>query len=301
MYGPLLRNLFLYAERPDIYDGMVTSEINNLSPYELSRIYRSPHKAADHSHFLVTTGPSPARRSRAERKIVSSHVLELFCRLILEDRVDLIGNFYRTLRIPGATASSAGMVFKHRLHHFLKEGRTLNLFPIIASSRPQGTTHFKYVYSQYTDGIGLAGQQVTLPVLEERLVDSEAQRTHDPWVYYRPRITNFTAVDSWIVLPLLDPNAPPIVLAFQMTINATEHEAKPAGLERLLELIPKDAVVYHVIATSEEAKPKIEVSADYLSPGFLGGRDVNEAFPVFHCKINSVELFTPPFLAAAST
>jgi len=295
MYGASLGNQLLLADRPDIYHQKVITEIKKLSPDDLSKLFVSAKNVTDGSHLLMATGPLPNSRREPERKITSPYVLTEICSEVLKNRVEMMRGFYDTLHVTPTTSVAAGMVFEHRAHHFLQEERTLDLFPILASSQPQGRIHFKYVYEEYIHDV-TRRQQVFLPRLEERIVDKETQHTHEFGVYYRPRRTNFPAVDSWVIVPPNDPKDPPIVLVFQMTINMKEHDAKKSGLDWMRELIPKDAEIYHVILTPQVVEPKINVSTDYLTAGFLGDRNVNDAFRVRHCMIHSVDLFKPnPF------
>ena len=290
MYGASLRNLFLYADRQDTYNEIITSEINQLSPTGLTELLFAGRTTSG-SHYLMTTGPLPNDRSRPERKIASPYVFAEFCRLILGDRVEMMKGCYDKLHLTPTTFSATGMVFKYRAHQFLQEGRTLEIFPILASSEVQGAKHLKYVYNRYTDNVRQR-QQFILPRLDLCPVDKDTQRTHELGVYYCSRSPTFPSVDSWVLVQP-NPREPPIVLAFQMTINKKEHDAKPSSLDWLRMLVPLDAKVYHVILTPEAVEPEINVSADYLTTTFLGGRGVNDAFPVFHCEIGIVELFKP--------
>ena len=280
-YGASLRSLFLYADRPGTYDEKVVSEICSLSPNVLRGLLLSTREATNSSYYLVTTGPLPNDRTKPETKIASPYVFAEFCRLILMDRVEVMEDYYNALRL---APTAAGMIFKYRAHRFLREGRTLDLLPILAPPQPQGRTRSKYIYDKYTNDI-TRRQRVVFPRLEEYLVDKETQHTHEPNVYYYPRSTNLLAVDSW-VLVRPNPQGPPIVLAFHMTIDTKEYDAEKSSLDRLGELVPGDAQVYHVILTPEVVKPQITVPTDYLMAG-------DEAFRVFHCKIETVELFKP--------
>jgi len=270
---------------------MVTSKIVRLSPDEFARLLWTD-EATEDSIPLITVGPMPNDRTRPERKIASPHIFAEFCRITLNNRVEMMKDCYDTLHLTPTSFSAAGMVFKHRAHQFLREGRTLDIFHILASSQLQGETNPKYIYNEYPDDAGRR-RQFILPRLEVRLVDKDTQRTHELGVYYRPRNPNLSeSVDSW-VLVRPDSQNPPIILAFQVTINEEECDVNPSGLDWLRALVPRDAQVYHIILTPEAVAPEINVPAGYLTAGFLDGRDVNKAFPVFHCKINVAEFFKP--------
>jgi len=120
MYGASLRSLFLYAHRPDAFDGIVISEINELSPGGLVKLLVSGNSASDDSHLLVTTRPSSTDRGWPERKITSRYVLY---RRTLRNQVEMMEELYDTLRtfVP-TNFSGAGMIFEYTAHKFLQEG-----------------------------------------------------------------------------------------------------------------------------------------------------------------------------------
>jgi len=287
-YGASPKSLFSYSGTPGTYDEIVTSEINQLSPNGLAELL-STNKATDNSHLLVTTGPLPNDRTRPERKMTSLHIFAEFCRLTLGNRVEMMKDCYDTLCLTPTTYSAAGMVFKYRAHQFLQEGRTLDIFPILASSQPQGETNLRYIYNEYTDD-ARCSQRFILPRLEVCLIGKGTQCTYEPGVYYRPRNPNSSSVDSWVLVQPDSQNAP-IILAFQITINREKDDAEKSGLDWLGESAPRNAQMYHVILAPEGVKPEINASTDRLTAGFLGGGEVNAAFRLFHCTINTVELF----------
>jgi len=127
MYGASPRSLFLYADRPTLYDEIVTREIYSPSPDTLRGLLVSADKATNTSHFLVTTGPLADDRTRPEGKLTSVYVFARFCELVLLNRVEVLKDFYEALHLTPTTACSAGMVFEHRAHQFLREGRILDL------------------------------------------------------------------------------------------------------------------------------------------------------------------------------
>ena len=177
MYGASLGNPFLFAGKPDFYDKLVISEveklhyINGLSELLLFSWWRT----TDNHPLLVTTGPSPTNRAQPERKIDSPYILQQFCKRTFEYRY-YTKPFYDTLHT-ASTTSSAPVVFDCRAHHFLQERRTLNLFPILAPSKPKARTHFEYVYYKYISGV-TRRRKFRLPKLKECLVDDKTTQTH---------------------------------------------------------------------------------------------------------------------------
>ena len=57
-YGAFLNGLFVYAEVPDKYDNLFTSEIDKLSALGLTRT-PVPRQGPNNSHYLTSTDLSP--------------------------------------------------------------------------------------------------------------------------------------------------------------------------------------------------------------------------------------------------
>ena len=82
---------------------------------------------------------------------------------------------------------------------------------------------------------------------------------------------------------------------FQITINATSHDVKQTGLEMVDKLdIPADTPRYLIVFTPMGVSLKIgPVSKDYLEKKHGRPLDLSKAFPVFHCPVDSKEVFGP--------
>jgi hypothetical protein len=117
VYGASLRNLVLRAGNRDMYRERVTAEIGKLSPRGLTTLLLYANNATDSSHYLMSTGPSPADRTKPERKIASPHILEECCKKVFGNRVELLREFYYALHSEPATSAAAGMVFEYRFLH----------------------------------------------------------------------------------------------------------------------------------------------------------------------------------------
>ena len=287
-YGASPRDLFVYAGNPLVYQEVVRNQITTRSPDQFRKLLTSTDDCPDNSHYLISTGPSPTDRTTPERKVISKHVLEECCREILKDDVEWLRILYEALHSEKSFATSAGMIFEHRLHQYLREGRILELFPLLANPSP---ANGNYVFNDYIDA-GRYAAPITLPRMDKYLVDKMTERTHDLSTYFQPRSTNFTSIDSWVVIRRT-PDGRPFLFPFQMTINERHHELKKEGLDRLKELAPDGAQMCPVIVTPKGVKPRITVPTTYLTREFLNGQEVNIAFPVSYVQIDPAELFKP--------
>jgi len=292
LYRPSPRSLFVYARNPHQYHTWVSSEVNNLSFSRLTKLLQSPDDATKTSHYLLSTRPSPTDRTVAERTIASSYIVEIFCQRVVTNRLEMVRNLYDTLHSTPSTSTGAGMVFEHRAHQFLLEGRNIDLFPIIGHLSSKGKN---FIYDDYTATRDKTDRkQVALYNLKEHIVTDEVGTRLEYNTYYRPRNADFPAIDSWV---LIQPNLqePPIFLAFQITTNVDSHDAKRKGLDKVDKLgIPGGAQRYLVVLTHAGAEPKITVPMDYLKTKFPRASDnYSVKFPVFHYPIDNDVLFQP--------
>jgi len=204
----------------------------------------------------------------------------------------MVRNLYDTLHSTPTTSTGAGMVFEHRAHQFLLEGRTIDLFPIIGHLSSQRKN---FIYDDYTATRNKTDRkEVDLHNLKEHIVTDEVETPLQYNTYYRPRNTNFPAVDSWVLIQP-NPQEPPIFLAFQITTNVDSHDAKRKGLDKVDKLgIPDDAHRYLVVLTHTGAEPKIIVPMKYLVAKFpRAGDNYSVKFPVFHYSVDNDVLFHP--------
>ena len=285
-YGASLRDLFAFAHRPDAYHGAVLSEMRKLSVDGLVDLLEFCDLATNKGLYLMSTWPLPANRSRPERKFNSPYIFRECCRRILDDDVEQFGRFYMMSLFEKGTVPFAGMIFEHRVHQFLQEGRAINLFAIPAEASPEDGN---YIFNDYRDPcVG----QFTLPRLEERLVDEETRHTHELNIYYRPRNANFS-IDSWILIRP-NPRGTLFLLALRIITDTKERSLTKRDLDRLTRLAPAGALVCPVILARRGVKPRITVPTAYLTKEFLRGRSVNDAFPVSYSRIDPAELFGMP-------
>ena len=285
-YGASLRNLFVYANRPDSYHKVVISEIEKLSAEKLRKLLSSADDSPDNSHYLMSTSPMPHDRTEPKRKVISQDVLGECCKRVLKDDAEELKKLYDMLRGEKSMAASAGMVFEHGVHQYIREGGVLNLFPLLANPSPRGGN---YVFEDYHP---THSSPFKLPRMEEYFVGKETDHTHELHTYFRPLSTNFASFDSWVITrQTVDGRR--FLLTFQITINKKHHNLKKEGLDRLQELAPDDALVCPVILTPMGVEPRITVPTSYLTAAFLGGKALNDAFPVSYLQVDPDELFKP--------
>ena len=283
-YGASLGDLSVYADTPDLYERVVRHEIAWRLPEDFRDLLLSAAGSPHDSRYLMSTGPMPNNRTEPERTVISQYVLGECCKRILRDDVKQLRRLYEVLRNARDMTASAGMVFKHRAHQYLREGRVLDLFPLLADACPEGGN---YIFKDHGDGHPV---QLTLPRMEEHLVDGGTEHTDKLHAYYKPQSTYFSAVDSW-VLVRHNPREPLTLLAIQIITDEKEHDAKTSGLDRMDKLVPADTRRSLVVFTPSGVKPQINVPTAYLTRRFPNHRDVNVVFPVFHCQADPVELF----------
>ena len=283
----------MFADRPDAYRREVLSEICELSPERLNNLLRSANNAIE-GPLLVSTGPSPRDRTKPEGAFASQYVLEECCERILKGEVEQMKTMFDMLYEQPDSSTITGMLFEHRAHRFLREGRVLNLFPILASTTPENGS---YVYKDYTATQNQRNEnQITLPWLKECIVTKETTVTNEFNAYYRPRSANFPAISSW-VLHQPKPYGSNTLLTFQMTMDPEKHDVKKVGLDMVDKLVYGDPRKYLVIFTPRGVEPHITVPTEYLIKFLYYGQyghDVNKAFPMFHCPIDMFTLFSKP-------
>jgi hypothetical protein len=290
-YGASLRDLFVFANNPRRYHERVVSEIKKLSPSGLTELLKSADGSTDDSHYVMSTGPLPTDRTRAERRIASPYILEKCCELVLRNRVEEISELFNMLKNEQAGSAAAGVVFEYRAHQFLQEGRAIDLFPILGRITTQGEN---VIYDDYTATDNEAdGKRLALLKSKSLVFTDEIGGALEVNTYYRPRGANLPAFDSWLLLQPT-PEKSPILLTFQIALDVERYDAKRSGLDKVNELrVPGGAWKCLVVLTPTGVKPKITVTRDYLTDEFLDGRHPNVAFPVFHYQISDDTLFRP--------
>ncbi|KAF9646282.1 hypothetical protein BDM02DRAFT_3271061 [Thelephora ganbajun] len=75
MYGASLKDLFLFAERPEHYDNLINDEVARMSsPWEFYNLLRFANNATENFGHLASTMPLPDDRTSPERNLASKHI-----------------------------------------------------------------------------------------------------------------------------------------------------------------------------------------------------------------------------------
>ncbi|KAF9647700.1 hypothetical protein BDM02DRAFT_3129593 [Thelephora ganbajun] len=283
-FGASPRNLDLYGDVPAEYEALVRQEIADISPEQLRYVFLNP-KSRRHSHYIITAEPSPTDRFIPVMNVVSRHVFELLWEKHIKHRAGDMAYFHDLFLASPVTAVTAGWLFELRMHQLLANQRTIRLFPILGCH-----DQVDLIYNDYTASEERKDPaNVQLTASEERDLLEGAQLQKDR--YYRPKITNFPAIDSLLLVhPPGEPS--PILLMFQITRNKQDHDANVRGLDKVKNMgLPPDACRYYVVVTPEGVQPKIMVSMEYFGENI---RQIlpDEVFPVFHYPVREKEMFT---------
>jgi len=241
----------------------------------------------DSSHLITTIEPSPISRSDCEKTVASQGVLELLWNTHLKDQVSEMKRFYDLFRSSPVSASAAGWVFELRMHQLLRQGNSIQLFPV---GRRGSASKLNYFYCNYTASEQGKDQKVfQLSASEEHLLNEEVQLRVGH--YYRPQTSNFPTIDSlFLVHPPGGPS--PILLMFQMTRNKKEHDVNEGGLCRIEAMdLPRNTRKYYVLVTPRDIQPKIKAPKVYLKAG-RKSRKFDKDFQVFHLPVDPDTLFS---------
>ena len=284
-YGASPGTLTSYSHKPAAYRDRVVRGIQGISPESLLCILRRPESDKS-SHLFVAIEPSPNSRNIHEVRFVSRHVFEmLWDRLIKRQVFEL--QFYYELSSP----SSAGWIFKSRVHELLRRGDSIPLF--LVRGRVAET---EFIFDDYTASKEKKPHRIfQLPESEEYFLD---EPTH-PGVgrYCRTRPANFATIDAlFFVRPPGEPS--PTFFALQFA-RVEERDVKENELRRIIQLghswTPDiETRAYFVVVTPDDVQPKITVPK--TSFGDKGGKVTGEEsldrlFRVFHFPISRKKLF----------
>ena len=163
--------------------------------------------------------------------------------------------FYHLFSKSQTTASAAGWVFEFRMHQLLRDGCTIQLFPI-GSHHVDNNTIYN-CYSSLYDGQDT--KALMLPTSEEHSLLPNMTLTMGN--YYRPLNSdiNFPEINSLFLIK--PPNErSPILLMFQMTQDKDRHDVKPKDLLAVEGLdLPLNTRKWLVVVTPFNIEPKIVV------------------------------------------
>ena len=278
-YGASTGNLFNF--QPDSYEQVVNEEIDKLSPDDLTKLLKGIENNTIQSHYLISTGPLPTNRAMPERKAASKYILGKILNQVYPNQIDRIKIVYNALLLNLSTAGAAGMIYEHQVHYLLQEGGVINLLPIHYDPVDRG---INVIYKDYS-ATGSAKIRVVLPKSKElRFIDPPTSLKL--YTYYVPQSRNFPTFDS-LLLVQPNPQEPPILLIFQMTVG-DEHDAKKTGLDMVDKMVAgvRDIKKYLVIVTPEGMRPKITVPRMHLTEELLDGRNPDDVLPVYHLQLD---------------
>jgi len=122
MYGTSLRNLFVFANAPELYGQLVNEAIQELSADRLSHVLLCADTASDDCHYLMSTGPSSTNRAQPEVTFSSPYIFGECRRRILKDDVEKLRSLANRLHSEQSTTAFVGMIFGHQAHQLLQEG-----------------------------------------------------------------------------------------------------------------------------------------------------------------------------------
>ena len=250
-YGATPRALSRYAHRPDVYRRLVTAQVDQMKPDALRSALQRP-ECQESSHLVTLIEPSPASRSDCEKRIASRGVLELLWNQHLKDQVSEMEYPYNLFRSSSGSASAAGWVFELRMHQLLRQGDSIQLFPIGRRSSESNSFYDDYTASEQ----GRDQEVLQLTASEYHPLNEEVRLRFGH--YYRPQTTNFPTIDSlFLIHPPGEPS--PTLLMFQITRNKTEHDVNEGGLCRIEKMkLPKNIRRYYVLVTPHNIQPKIK-------------------------------------------
>ena len=288
-YGASAGYLLGHANNPMNYERMVLSQVLELSPLDLEELFRDPTHTKRRVHFLISAHPSLIDPTKPESKVASQYIVDKICMEVLENQVDEVRKICEMLQDGGQMDATGRMFFKYRVHQFLREGRAVKIFPILSKTKGNKLEGNCYVYDDYTaTDTGVPMSCLGLPKLEEKVIYAEETGTAEVGIYYRAAEGNFPSVDSWLHLRL-DPQVPPTLLRFQMSLTETTYAVEKAGLDRVDGLISAEKKLL-VVITEKGIQPKILVPVDCLA-GKLDACSPDTVFPVFHLPLSKEELF----------
>jgi len=301
-YGASPGTLVLYADKPATYKSVLRREITKMNLSLLRRIFKDPgfHRS---SHFITTIEPLPPGRLDFKIKIASQHVLKLLWEEHIQHEIEDMEYFYNQFLDNSITATSAGWIFKLRMHQLLMRQQTIRVFPILGHCRKANI-----IYNAPREWNNPTDLQLPNSVEHPLVERCHLLNAH----YYHPKPTNLHAIDSLLLIH--PPGKPsPILLTFQIIQNGVQPNVNVNGLCKINDLdIPPDICRYHVVVTPEGIHPKITAPMKYFRDEEILNEDEDEdeddgemladgdgdeempadkVFPVFHFPVPMGELF----------
>ena len=235
------------------------------------------------SHYVTTMWPTHDHcYYRVE--FAARRVARLVWEKHAHSQIDDMEDFYQLFCGGKVLSTSATWIFEFRMHELLRNGQTIELFPILRSPNKgmAGLVYDNYAASRN----GKDPVNLTLPVSSEYPL-TEGVRLEEGR-YYRPKSSDFV-VDSLLLIH--PPGESPILLMFQMAPNNSERDVSPKGLD-IIDRMSPGARKYFVVVTPETVYPKVNIPTKCFKETRGQVAFADEALPVFHYFVCLEGLFT---------
>ena len=289
IYHASPRDLVNSGHDPDTLHDLIDLQVQQMDLAAIKIALASPD--IDNSSDYVTR-IEPSYRTRAvPRKTISCRfAFQLLWDRYIKDQTSEREFFYQLFSNNPIAGSAAGWVLEFRMHQLLREGRTINLFPI------GGHPTINTIYDHYPPSYDVGAKALVLPESEEHSLQPMMALTIGR--YYRPLNPNFPTIDSlFLVKPPCEPS--PILLMFQVTQNKDSHDVNRRGLAAVEGLgLPPNTRKWLVVVTPFNIEPKIVVPPKTAAPN-TDRMDVDEVLQVFNCPVKTQMLFLTPQLGFA--
>jgi len=290
MYHASPRDLANSGHDPDTLHDLIDFQVQQMDLAAIKIALASPD-IDNSSHYMTRIEPSYRSRAVPRKTLSCRFALQLLWDKYIKDQASEREYFYQLFSNNSITGTSAGWVLEFRMHQLLRDGRTINLFPIGGHRATINT-----IYDHYPHSYDVGAKALVLPESEEHSL--QPMMTLTIGRYYRPLIPNFPTIDSlFLVKPPREPS--PILLMFQVTQNKDSHGVKRRGLAAVEGLgLPPNTRKWLVVVTPFNIEPKIVVPPKTAAPN-TDRMDVDEVLEVFNCPVETQMLFLTPQLGPA--
>ena len=284
-FGASPRALANYADKPEIYENEVETQVQSINPQTLRHSLVS-QDSDESSHLIIVVDPHPDSRLKSTKTFASQRIFRMLWDKHLSHQTSERRHFYHLLQASSSTTAATGWLLECLMHNLLRRDQTIRLFPV------RGKPVRKYIhYDDYSASRNKEGAiNLQLPASDDNPLD-ETTELHVGH-YYHPQDTNFPTVDS--IFFIHPPGEPPILLMFQVTCSRVKHGVDLDGLERIKKLLPSGVRTYFVVVTPTNVMPRIEILKTYFKDEdlqVLNAENLSEVFPVFHYPVDEETLY----------
>ena len=270
-----------YSVCSDQYEALLQKAINEIQPGQLRTAFHDPG-VHGFSRYVTTMWPIHDHcYYRVE--FAARRVARLVWEKHAHSQIDDMEDFYQLFCGGKVLSTSATWIFKFRMHELLRNGQTIELFPILHSPN-KGMANL--IYDNYAASRnGKDPINLTLPVSSEYPL-TEGVRLEEGR-YYRPKSSDFV-VDSLLLIH--PPGESPILLMFQMSSNDDELGVSPEGSD-IIDRMLLGTRKYYIVVTPDTAHPKVNVPVKYFKEMEKQVASADESFLVFHYSVRLEQLF----------